>query len=175
MAPEVAASDGLKSHNASQSPCRAPTGGCLRACALLLVVGSSTPATQLTPDTLDTTALLAATQAALAAGIRWLQYRNKLAPAALRRAQASALRELTRMHGARLIVNDDPQLAAEVQADGVHLGRDDGSVAEARAHVGATAVVGVSAYDDFDRAQAAWRAGAVYVAFGSVFGWPRWW
>lgn len=124
----------------------------------------------LTPDTLDTTALLAATQAALAAGVRWLQYRNKVAPTAVRREQARALRDLTRMHGAGLIVNDDAQLAAEVQADGVHVGRDDGSVADARAHVGATAVVGVSAYDAFDRAQAAWLSGADYVAFGSVFG-----
>lgn len=123
----------------------------------------------LTPDTLDSAALLSATEAALAAGIRWVQHRNKNAPAAVRRAQADALRALTRRHGARLVVNDDAALAADVLADGVHLGRDDASVAEARALLGQAAVLGVSAYDDFDSALAAWRAGADYVAFGSVF------
>lgn len=123
----------------------------------------------LTPDTVDTDTLLAATQAALAAGIGWLQYRNKQAPLPLRHAQAQALRALTRRHGAKLIVNDDAALAAAVRADGVHLGRNDVGAAAARLQLGAAAVLGCSAYDAFDRAEAAWQSGADYVAFGSVF------
>lgn len=123
----------------------------------------------LTPDTTDTARLLAATDAALSAGVRWLQYRNKTAPAALRREQAQALRALTRARGAQLIVNDDAPLAVEAAADGVHVGRDDGGIADARAIVGPAAVLGVSAYNGFERARAAWRSGADYVAFGSMF------
>jgi thiamine-phosphate pyrophosphorylase len=123
----------------------------------------------LTPDTPDTARLVAISAAALAAGVRWLQYRNKTAPAALRREQAQALRALTRAHGAQLIVNDDAHLAIEMAADGVHIGRDDGSIADVRAIVGPAAVLGVSAYNDFERARAAWRSGADYVAFGSMF------
>ena len=123
----------------------------------------------LTADMLDTAWLLARTRAALAAGIGWLQYRNKLASVALRREQAHALRQLTRAHRARLIVNDDARLAVEVQADGVHLGRDDGDLTEVRTVVGTAATIGVSGYDDFERARRVWQTGADYVAFGAMF------
>ena len=67
------------------------------------------------------------------------------------------------------VVNDDPDLAAEVDADGVHVGADDASIASARARIGHDRLLGVSCYDDFDRARAAVGAGADYVAFGSFF------
>lgn len=123
----------------------------------------------LTPDTSDTQHLLEATRAALSVGVRWLQYRNKRACAELKLEQAQALRALTRQHAARLIINDDAELAARVQADGVHLGRDDSGVDAARVRLGADAVIGVSAYDDLARAQRAWCCGADYVAFGSMY------
>jgi thiamine-phosphate pyrophosphorylase len=123
----------------------------------------------LSPDWDDDLRLTAATAAALAAGVRVLQYRHKRADAALRRRQATALRALTRAHGAWLIVNDDPRLAAEVDADGVHLGRDDGGVAAARALLPAGRAIGVSCYDDWTRAERAAAEGADYVAFGAVF------
>ncbi|MDL1862493.1 thiamine phosphate synthase [Betaproteobacteria bacterium PRO7] len=126
----------------------------------------------LTPDWTDTPRLLATTAAALAAGVRWLQYRNKSADAATRRAQALALRELTLAHGAKLVVNDDTGLAIEAHADGVHVGRDDPDPRPRLAREGVAMVVGVSCYDDFARAQAAVAAGADYVAFGAVFASP---
>ncbi|GIL05590.1 MAG: thiamine-phosphate synthase [Betaproteobacteria bacterium] len=126
----------------------------------------------LTPDWTDTPRLLATTAAALAAGVRWLQYRNKSADAATRRAQALALRELTLAHGAKLVVNDDIGLAIEAHADGVHVGRDDPDPRPRLAREGVAMVVGVSCYDDFARAQAAVAAGADYVAFGAVFASP---
>lgn len=123
----------------------------------------------LTPDWDDTARLLAVTEAALAAGVRALQYRHKQAPRTLALEQAAALRALTRAHGALLIVNDDARLARAVDADGVHIGRDDGAVEHARAHLVAGMSVGVSCYDRFDAAEVATAQGADYVAFGSVF------
>lgn len=123
----------------------------------------------LTPDLEDIDTLLSATDAALAAGVRWVQYRHKRAAPGTRLAQARALRRLTRQHDARLIINDNVGLAQAVAADGVHLGRDDASVAEARQALGPAAVIGASAYNDSARAQALDAAGANYVAFGALF------
>lgn len=122
-----------------------------------------------TPDESDTASLLARTDALLAAGTRLLQYRNKTAPSALRLEQARALRALCSRYGARLIVNDSVDLALAVGADGVHLGRADGSVAEARARVGPSGLVGASCYDRFELATRAIADGADHVAFGSVY------
>lgn len=106
--------------------------------------------------------------AALAAGVSVFQYRNKRADAAERRAQARTLRELARARGALFIVNDDVDLALEVGADGVHLGRDDGDVAAARKRL-PHGLLGVSCYDDFARAEAVVAAGVDVIAFGSIF------
>jgi len=122
-----------------------------------------------TPDLADTALLVARVEAALAGGASAIQYRNKGADAALRRAQAAALARVHAARGGLLIVNDDAALAAAVGADGVHIGADDGDVAAARALVGPDRLVGVSCYDDFAVAEAAVAAGADYVAFGSFF------
>src|SRR5690606_38416715 len=71
--------------------------------------------------------------------------------------------------GALFIVNDDPMLAKASHADGVHLGRGDRTVAEARALLGDGAIIGFSCYDSLDRARAGATAGADYLAFGSFF------
>ncbi len=123
----------------------------------------------ITPDTTDTGGLLRKAHLALMGGARAVQYRNKVADAALRREQAEALRELTREFSATLIVNDDTALARQVEADGVHLGGADGSVAEARALLGGGRLIGVSCYNRLALAHEAARQGADYVAFGSFF------
>ena len=97
-----------------------------------------------------------------------LQYRNKTAHPALRRVQAAMLADDTRAAGVPFIVNDDARLAADLGA-GVHLGEHDGSVAAARRLFGREAIVGVSCYDDLERARAAVAAGADYIAFGAFF------
>jgi thiamine-phosphate pyrophosphorylase len=122
-----------------------------------------------TPDEPDTGRLVAWVEAALDGGAVAIQYRNKTADASLRREQAAALAAPLRARGALFIVNDDAALAAQVAADGVHVGEDDGSIADARRTVGPGLIVGASCYDDFERAQAAVAAGADYVAFGSFF------
>jgi thiamine-phosphate pyrophosphorylase len=122
----------------------------------------------ITPGLDDTGELVALVDSVLAGGAAMLQYRNKRASAGLRQAQATALAQRCRRAGVPLIINDDPRLASAVGADGVHLGRDDGSVAEARAILRG-GIVGVSCYDDFTLAERAVAAGADYIAFGSFF------
>jgi thiamine-phosphate pyrophosphorylase len=122
-----------------------------------------------TPDLADTALLKSRVDMALAAGARWLQYRNKTADAATRREQAAALLGLCRRHGAMLIVNDDVDLACALDADGVHVGAADPALSDARARLGRRKTIGVSCYDDLQRANAAAAQGADYVAFGSFF------
>ncbi|MFO1395927.1 MAG: thiamine phosphate synthase [Burkholderiales bacterium] len=122
-----------------------------------------------TPDATDTVRLTAQVAAAIAGGARVVQYRNKTASSALRAGQAAALAHVCAAHGALLIVNDDADLAIAVQADGVHLGEDDGDLAATRARVGDAMLIGVSCYDDAQRARDLAAAGADYVAFGSFF------
>jgi thiamine-phosphate pyrophosphorylase len=123
----------------------------------------------LTPDLLDTDELIARVTAAIAGGAAALQYRNKIASPPLRRAQALALRDLCAVQGTIFIVNDDVNLAYAVDADGVHLGRDDVPLVRARQRLGSTAIIGASCYDSLECAAAAVAAGADYVAFGSFF------
>jgi len=123
----------------------------------------------LTPDSLNTHELLIRVRQALLGGVQVLQYRNKLADAALRLAQAKALRTLTREFGVPLIVNDDAQLAAAVDADGAHLGAMDGDVHSARALLGNNKLIGISCYNQLQQARNAVMAGADYVAFGAFF------
>ena len=104
---------------------------------------------------------------ALVGGVVLLQYRNKAA----RLSEANELAALARRYHVPLIVNDDVDLALEIGAQGVHLGRDDGDLAKARKKMKGK-ILGVSCYDDLEAARAAVRAGADYVAFGSVFASP---
>ncbi len=123
----------------------------------------------ITPDELNTAELLHKVRFALQGGARVLQYRNKSASPSLQLQQAQALRALTREFNVAFIVNDDAQLAAQVDADGVHLGGDDGSVAAARALLGNAKIIGVSCYNRAPLAVEAVRQGADYVAFGAFF------
>lgn len=112
---------------------------------------------------------LSRVEAALASGaLCALQYRAKHAPAASRLREAQRLLERCRAHGVPFIVNDDLELALAVQADGVHLGREDGDLAAARARLPGR-LLGASCYDRPELARRAIAAGADYVAFGSVF------
>jgi thiamine-phosphate pyrophosphorylase len=113
--------------------------------------------------------LLAVTRQALEGGARLLQYRDKTRDHARRREEALALKALCAEFGVPMIVNDDVALAHAADADGVHLGEDDGDISAARTTLGAQAIIGVSCYDSIDRARAMAAAGADYVAFGAFF------
>lgn len=125
-----------------------------------------------TPDERDTTLLCMKVRAALAGRAAVVQYRNKSAEPALRAEQARALAEICREHDALFIVNDDAKLARATDADGVHVGEDDGELADARSVIGDGRLVGVSCYGDFERARRVLAEGADYIAFGSFFASP---
>lgn len=109
-----------------------------------------------------------AVERAVRGGAALVQYRNKTANAQ-DVALPTELLAVCRARGVPLIVNDDVRLAMRVGADGVHLGRDDESVATARRELGPAALIGASCYNDFSRALRCRSEGADYVAFGSFF------
>lgn len=122
-----------------------------------------------TPDDALLPRLSAMVASALKGGVRLVQYRNKTASAPLRRSQAAELLRICRASGAALIINDDLSLALDVGADGVHLGGDDGDLSVARNALGPNRILGASCYNNIARGEAATRAGADYLAFGSMF------
>ena len=122
----------------------------------------------ITPEDPDDARLLARV-VPLLPHVTCLQYRNKLGGAVQRQRQARELRLACRDARVPFIVNDDAVLAAEVCADGVHLGEHDGAITATRRLLGPNAIVGVSCYDDASLAQRATAAGADYLAFGAFF------
>ncbi|MCJ8169826.1 thiamine phosphate synthase [Atopomonas sediminilitoris] len=113
--------------------------------------------------------LLPYCRAALRGGAQLLQYRDKSDDHDKRLREALQLRELCETFGARLIINDDLELALACQAHGLHLGQSDGSLAEARARLAPTAVLGATCHAELTLAAQAERAGASYLAFGRFF------
>lgn len=105
--------------------------------------------------------------AVLAGGADLVQLRDKTAGPEELRAAASTFRKAAERHGALFVLNDDPALAAEVGADGVHVGQEDASPAEARRLVGPDRLVGRSTHttDQLDRAL---REDADYFSVGPV-------
>jgi thiamine-phosphate pyrophosphorylase len=122
-----------------------------------------------TPDWDDTDKLVTATEAALAGGAQLVQYRHKTADAVLRREQANALLAICRQYGVPFIVNDHVDVCMEINADGIHVGGTDLSVAEVRKIVGPDKIVGASCYGTFDLAVTSQAQGATYVAFGGFY------
>ena len=122
-----------------------------------------------TPDEADTDLLLAKVEAALQGGISMLQYRNKLADPKLQTQQARAILPLCRQYQVPFIINDSVKLCLTLDADGVHIGAEDGNLKEIRTRMGQDKILGASCYDRFDLALAAQQAGADYVAFGACF------
>lgn len=123
----------------------------------------------ITPECTNGARLLTDVEAALAGGCRIIQFRDKDSAMAERVARARALRALTRIFAARLLINDDLALAFLIDADGVHLGGEDGDLIAARAILGPDKILGASCYADFAAARAAAAAGVDYVAFGAVY------
>jgi thiamine-phosphate pyrophosphorylase len=122
-----------------------------------------------TPDWNDTERLLDATRRALDGGTALVQYRNKTASGTLREEQAGALLALCRRHQRPLVINDHLDLCLRLDADGVHVGATDASVAQVRAALGPERIVGASCYGQFALAEAAQAAGASYVALGGFY------
>lgn len=122
-----------------------------------------------TPDWDDTQKLLEVSEAGLRGGAALLQYRHKTADAQLRREQAAQLQALCRKYARPFIINDFVELCMELDADGIHVGGTDATVAQVRALVGPSKIVGSSCYGSMELARDAQRAGASYVAFGGFY------
>ena len=122
-----------------------------------------------TPNWDDTARLIDVTRAALDAGAAMVQYRHKEASPEQRREQGAALLALCRRYNRPFIINDHLALCLTLDADGLHVGGTDMSVAAARAALGPGKIVGASCYGDLALAQAAERDGASYVAFGGFY------
>jgi len=112
---------------------------------------------------------VAIVEASVRGGATMVQLREKETPRAEIVRLGRELLAVTRRHGALLIINDHPSVAQEIGADGVHVGREDPSVAETRALLGPQAIIGASCYGEVARAVEAEQAGADYVAFGTPF------
>jgi thiamine-phosphate pyrophosphorylase len=110
-------------------------------------------------------------EAAVLTGLRYIQLRMKKSPRAEILARARNLRSITRGTETRFIVNDDPQLALECAADGVHLGQDDMPLPQARARFPELAVFGLSTHSERQAADAAALA-PDYCGVGPVYATP---
>jgi len=124
----------------------------------------------ITPPAFEPAAFSRALEDALSGGdVACVQLRLKdMADAEVLRVGA-ALKPIVQAADAAFILNDRPDLAARLDADGVHVGQDDASYAQARAALGNDRIVGVTAHNSRDLAYAAAEAGADYVAFGAFY------
>jgi thiamine-phosphate pyrophosphorylase len=107
------------------------------------------------------------TEAVLKGGATLVQYRDKNPIDAM--LLGRELVNCCHHYHVPLIINDDIHLAAAVNADGVHLGKEDGDIPQARKILGDNAIIGLSCYNSLDDARMAQDSGASYVAFGCFF------
>nr|WP_258867904.1 thiamine phosphate synthase [Alkalilimnicola ehrlichii] len=114
----------------------------------------------------DHRALAAFVEAVIGGGAQLIQYRDKGDDRTRRQREAKAILAVCRSHGVPLLINDDVELAAVVGADGVHVGKGDASLAQARTLLGPEAIVGVSCYDSLARAQEAAAGGPTMLRSG---------
>lgn len=123
----------------------------------------------ITDGRLQGEALLETTEIALRAGLRLLQYRDKTQEDGRRRQEAAALLALCRSYDALLVINDDPELTRKIGASAIHVGEEDPGINDLRTLLGPEVLIGVSCYNDLERARRLVAAGADYLAFGSVY------
>lgn len=109
---------------------------------------------------------------ALSGGGKILQLRHKDSSATEVIRIGRNLLEITGKHNVPLIVNDSPEIAVEIGADGVHLGEGDADIGYARSLLGKDAIIGVSCYNRIERGLEAAKAGADYLAFGTPYSTP---
>lgn len=107
-------------------------------------------------------------QLLLAAGVRWIQLRDKDASARELLDAARKCLPFTHAAGAKLIINDRVDVALTADADGVHLGQEDLSVEEAREILGEEKIIGISTHS-LDQFRTALETSANYIAIGPVF------
>ncbi len=123
----------------------------------------------ITPNNLSNEILIERIELALLHGLKILQYRNKGKDVRNQVKQASAIKILCQKYNVPLIINDNVDIALEVNAEGLHIGKDDVSLNIAREKLGDDVLIGVSCYGNLKLAEESIKLGADYVAFGSFF------
>jgi thiamine-phosphate pyrophosphorylase len=122
----------------------------------------------LVTESLCRASLVGTVKEALLGGAQVIQIREKLIDDRILLDRAREVRKLTRDAGARLIINDRPDIACLCEADGVHLGQDDMSIQDARRILGPDAIIGVSTHN-LEQLHCAILGGASYVGVGPTF------
>lgn len=112
--------------------------------------------------------LLGRVEQALRGGVSVLQYRAKNLPYQHCLEEGTALKALCRRFGTLFVVNDNLQLAVDLDADGLHLGQDDGTPQQAREKLGADKIIGISTHNQ-EEARKAEAEGADYLGFGAMY------
>ena len=123
----------------------------------------------ITPDWEDTRQLIIKTEELLSNKINLLQYRNKKASKQLRMTQAKELQALCHHYQVPFIINDDYELCGILNADGIHLGKEDITIEEVRDRLGNDIIVGISCYNDFERVNEMMTTNCDYIALGACF------
>ena len=123
----------------------------------------------ITPDWEDTRQLIIKTEELLLNKINLLQYRNKKVSKQLRMTQAKELQALCHHYQVPFIINDDYELCGILNADGIHLGKDDITIEEVRGRLGNDIIVGISCYNDFERVNKRMATNCDYIALGACF------
>ena len=123
----------------------------------------------ITPDHTDSGLVCAQVEVLLQQQIAFLQYRNKTASTEQQHQQATALLAICQKFDVPFIINDNWQLAKNIGANGVHLGAEDANPDWVREQLGANMLIGVSCYNNFERAQTMAKLDIDYLAFGAMF------
>jgi len=123
----------------------------------------------ITPDQKNTEILLKQVRDCCEGGINILQYRSKLLPWKTRLEQAKEIKRVTDEYQIPFIINDDIEICLQLDTFGIHLGKDDESIKNARSALGANKCIGMSCYNQLDRVEMAIRNKADYIALGACF------
>ena len=118
---------------------------------------------------IDRDSFIETVEKSIRGGARIVQLREKDTPENEIVELGSELIKVTKKYNVPLIINDSPELAKEIGADGVHLGGDDKSIKDAREILGANSIIGATCYNEIERGLKAVEDGADYVAFGTPY------
>ncbi len=123
----------------------------------------------ITPDRQDNDLLLSEVRQAIDGGVKLIQYRAKNIPDKQKHIQAKAIKDLCDDRNVNLIINDNIELSMYLDAFGVHLGKDDDSIENARKMLGSDKCIGISCYNSIERVKKVFKKEIDYIALGAFF------
>ena len=123
----------------------------------------------ITPDQEDNDFLISQVLQAIKGGVKLIQYRSKILHPNQKKIQATAIKKLCDKQNVHLIINDDIELSKNLDAFGVHLGKNDDTLEKAKSILGPDKCIGVSCYNSLERVAEAYEKQASYIALGAFF------